>query len=414
MDGVAGFRIYRDYRMVNEPKNVAGNCTVQVSVYPEAAPRINDNNNSTYWCPTYHYPATVEMTASQPMELSKIGIQWFSTYSAGMAANFNVLVWINDSWSIIAEVRNNTQLYNEINLNGILSIAKVKLEILAGPNYAYLAELKLFDPGLVKEMSFIDSVLENRIYTYYVSAVSAGNFNSESSNPVSISVADKTPPAPPTGFTVTEQSGSLLLRWTPNSEKDLAGYNIYVGESNVPLNNGLLTASQYTYSIPSGVSVFGFRLYAVDINGNQSAPATANFSFTRPLPPVNLQTATNKKNITLTWSAPGSLNISGYKVFRNGNLVNGLSRVSPDTMNASSYYCNNSNYQPAKVSDQNINTFWRPGLNDPYPYIEIKYNSLAFISAIEIGWHDINERPSAYMVEAWVNGLWQPLITDLK
>jgi subtilase family serine protease len=410
MDNVAGFRIYRDYQVVNEAQNVAGSCMVQVSANPSYAQRVNDNNKNTYWYPGYRvYPATVEMTASQVMGLSKIGVQWYSA----AATDYNVLVWIKDAWITIREIRGNTELSNEINLNEILATSKVKLEILAGPNYVYLAELDLFDANLIKTTSYTDSVLENRIYTYFVKAVSTGNSLSEASNSVSVTIDEKTPPEKPTGFNVTERHNSLLLKWDPNAEADLAGYNIYLNDSVSPLNNNLLSANQHIYSVPVGVANFEFRLYAIDINGNQSSPAVVTFQFDKPEPPTNLKTVIDKRDITLTWNNSASLSIRGYKIYRNGVLINRLSRISPNTVNASSYYCNNSNYRPQNISDGNINTFWRPGLNDSNPYIEIQYSSIQLISAVEIGWHDVNERPSKYTVEAWVNGSWRPLISDL-
>lgn len=409
MENVAGFRVYRDYREINEPQNIAGSCTVQVSANSGFATRINDNNASTYWYQPYRtYPATVEMTSTQTMELYKIGIQWYSA----AAKDYNVLAMVDGSWTTIREIRDNTQLYNEIDLTGELATSQIKLEILSGPNYVYLAELQLFNLNLVKVQSFRDSILENRIYSYYVKAVSSENAISGASNIVDVTVDEKTPPSPPTGFTIVEQNNSLLLQWTPNSESDMAGYNLYLGSSVQPLNNSLLTTNQYTYSLPFGVSSFDFKLYAVDINDNRSAPATASFTFSKPLAPTNVKAVTDKRNISLTWSPSTSLSIQGYKVYRNGSLVNKLTRVSPAMVSASSLYCNNSYYRPENASDQNISTFWRPGLTDPSSYLEINYSSLRYISAIEIGWHDINERPLAYTVEAWINGSWQPVLTN--
>lgn len=46
---------------------------------------------------------------------------------------------------------------------------------------------------------------------------------------VVVTVDDKRPPAVPTGLTTTPQAGELLVKWTQNSERDLAGYEIGFG-----------------------------------------------------------------------------------------------------------------------------------------------------------------------------------------
>ncbi|MBC8076349.1 MAG: hypothetical protein H7Y32_09775 [Chloroflexales bacterium] len=44
-----------------------------------------------------------------------------------------------------------------------------------------------------------------------------------------VDVLDKRAPAEPTGLTATSQAGELLIKWTQNGERDLAGYEIGFG-----------------------------------------------------------------------------------------------------------------------------------------------------------------------------------------
>lgn len=58
--------------------------------------------------------------------------------------------------------------------------------------------------------------------------------------PLVISVVDTRPPAVPAGLSAIPQAGQLRVTWTPNAERDLAGYEIGFGVIN--------DSSQFTYS----------------------------------------------------------------------------------------------------------------------------------------------------------------------
>jgi hypothetical protein len=64
---------------------------------------------------------------------------------------------------------------------------------------------------------------------------------------VVVTVDDKRPPAVPTGLTTTAQAGELLVKWTQNTERDLAGYEIGFGLVN--------DSSQFVYTRTMGPKV---------------------------------------------------------------------------------------------------------------------------------------------------------------
>lgn len=100
-----------------------------------------------------------------------------------------------------------------------------------------------------------------------------------------ISVVDTTPPAVPTGLGHSPLPGQLLVTWTPNTELDLAGYEIGFGLSNNP-NAFLYTRDMGAKEVQSGgkldaklwglqdnqVVYYGIRAY--DITGNKSSWST--------------------------------------------------------------------------------------------------------------------------------------------
>jgi hypothetical protein len=95
--------------------------------------------------------------------------------------------------------------------------------------------------------------------------------------------ASDPPPSAPSGLAATPAPGQVSLSWTANSEPDLAGYNVYRGNSepvqtSAPLNGTtLLSAPSYTdTSVVNGTQYF-YVVTAVDQTGHESLPsATIN------------------------------------------------------------------------------------------------------------------------------------------
>ncbi|MBS1966104.1 MAG: hypothetical protein JST60_09880 [Chloroflexi bacterium SZAS-1] len=96
-----------------------------------------------------------------------------------------------------------------------------------------------------------------------------------------INVVDTTPPAVPTGLGHSPLPGQLLVTWNPNTEQDIAGYEIGFGLSNNP-NAFLYTRDMGAKEVQAGgkldarlwglqdnqVVFYGIRAY--DISGNKS------------------------------------------------------------------------------------------------------------------------------------------------
>lgn len=133
---------------------------------------------------------------------------------------------------------------------------------------------------------FVDSAIEwEKTYQYWVtpvtlwhSASARGEVEGEDSPIASIVAHDSFPPATPSGlqavFSGLPQRPFIDLTWAPNTDQDLAGYNVYRRtESGVPekLNTGLLkTPAFHDGSVEAGVKYI-YSVAAVDVRGNESA-----------------------------------------------------------------------------------------------------------------------------------------------
>ncbi len=101
-------------------------------------------------------------------------------------------------------------------------------------------------------------------YSATVSVVAQDASNSPVQVPVSLTIA-AAPPPPPTDTSAT-------LSWDPNTEEDLAGYNVYVGmapgDYDPPTHVGTVTSHEIQNLTPG--YTYYFTVTAIDTAGNES------------------------------------------------------------------------------------------------------------------------------------------------
>lgn len=97
---------------------------------------------------------------------------------------------------------------------------------------------------------------------------------------VTITPRDMFPPAPPEGLTAASANGLVSLFWTPNSEPDIAGYNIYRADSPSAaegawrkINPSLHALTTFQDNRVEPGRTYSYRVTAVDRAGNESLPS---------------------------------------------------------------------------------------------------------------------------------------------
>jgi hypothetical protein len=135
-------------------------------------------------------------------------------------------------------------------------------------------------------IEFLDSGIEwQKSYEYWVTPVTSwelggksGEVEGESSAETAILANDTFPPARPSGLQAVssgqpEQPG-IDLTWSPNTDQDLAGYNVYRQAADQPpakINNELVkTPSFHDANVQPGTT-YVYSVSAVDLRGNESA-----------------------------------------------------------------------------------------------------------------------------------------------
>ena len=135
------------------------------------------------------------------------------------------------------------------------------------------------NPAPLAAPQFTDAPAQNgKTYKYEVRAVKMeGTTPLEGEGATILATPrDKTPPAPPATPKLEKQDGGVLLSWAPNTESDLAGYNVYrlaAGKQEL-VNTSLLPEPRFFDKNP-GVDFryVSYYVTAVDQNGNESGPS---------------------------------------------------------------------------------------------------------------------------------------------
>ena len=137
------------------------------------------------------------------------------------------------------------------------------------------------DPGNALDT---DAQLQQQ-YRYRVERVAALTLSGhaveiqgESSDPIEISTADVFPPAVPQGLVAVadEDAGAVDLSWSPQTDRDLAGYYVYrrdLGES-FPAQRISAAAITSPAFHDTGVvrgHAYAYSISAIDESGNESA-----------------------------------------------------------------------------------------------------------------------------------------------
>lgn len=127
------------------------------------------------------------------------------------------------------------------------------------------------NPGPFPENRYRDAVLENgKRYYYEVRAIRdfRGTLIEGLSSAASGIPEKRTPPSPPSGLVAAVQKEGIALRWDPNPEPDIAGYNLYRREKResdfIKINPQLITDRYFLDREADARKTYFYRLKAVD------------------------------------------------------------------------------------------------------------------------------------------------------
>lgn len=138
-------------------------------------------------------------------------------------------------------------------------------------NGKQVAEIGLEEEFTVKNLEPLTD------YTFGVIAVDR---DKNDSTPVSLSVKtleenDNEPPLVPSNVFAKPSNGVLIASWDKVSDKDLAGYNVYLDDKKI--NSNLISSTNFTIKNLENNRKYKIQVQAVDRSGNASALSLAAY-----------------------------------------------------------------------------------------------------------------------------------------
>jgi hypothetical protein len=142
-------------------------------------------------------------------------------------------------------------------------------------------------------------------------------------------------PLAPVGLAAGRNGGVVDAEWLANKERDIVGYTLYRGATQVA-SCAQTTDTACQDTAPPNLPLLTYTLVALDRDPNSgalrqgvaSAPVTVTQLNTRPNTPTALSASTNADGATvLTWSAPVPADpnlgdsIAFYRIYRDGTAV---------------------------------------------------------------------------------------------
>jgi fibronectin type 3 domain-containing protein len=190
----------------------------------------------------------------------------------------------------------------------------------------------LRDGSLIATLGVVTSyqdtgLVQSSTHTYAVYALDAAGNISESSNLLTITCKDVTPPTAPTAPAATAVSATEIdVSWTASTDNSgVAGYTVFRG--GVQIGTVAAPATAYIDLTVLPLTSYTYTIQATDAAGNISpasagALATTPSDTTPPTAPTVIATPISGTQVGLTWSgATDNVGITRYTVFRDGKKV---------------------------------------------------------------------------------------------
>ena len=132
--------------------------------------------------------------------------------------------------------------------------------------------------GKTTTPSYQDTTFEfghTYVYTVQAYVTTTGTTAMTTRQEIKVVPKDIFPPAAPQNVRAVAVPGAIEIAWSPNSESDLAGYNVYRSEggSSSKLTSQPLSIPIYRDPGATAGAHYVYRVTAIDRSGNESAPS---------------------------------------------------------------------------------------------------------------------------------------------
>lgn len=163
----------------------------------------------------------------------------------------------------------------------------------------------------------VGNLANDTAVTFTVVAVDTAGNVSGSSNAVTVTPRDTTPPSAPTGLMATPGDGRATLRWTGSPETDVATYLVKNSSGATVATISAPGTTATVTGLTNGTSS-SFTVVAVDRAGNASAASAAvtvtPVDTTPPSAPSAVGSSAGDSTVTVTWTRSSDPDVDHYDV----------------------------------------------------------------------------------------------------
>jgi chitodextrinase len=170
----------------------------------------------------------------------------------------------------------------------------------------------------------IDSLNNDQIYYFTVSAIGVNGLRSNSAGTYS-TPKDTTPPDTPIITYADIGDTELILHWSSSTDNHaVAGYNVFV--NGVKKNTSLITGLSFKVIGLVNAQSYAYTVSAVDTSGNESNRSPPNYystvDSTPPSVPTNLRGIAGDSSVDLMIDANKETDLAGYYFYQDGVKLN--------------------------------------------------------------------------------------------
>lgn len=171
----------------------------------------------------------------------------------------------------------------------------------------------------------------------YVKSLGRSGQTSAPSDTLRIFFVDKQKPQAPMNVRATAERGVITISWSPNTEKDLLGYQVERSSDGgykdlFLLTDAPITERTYKDELPaSSETTYGYFVYAVDKSYNRSEPSIMVFARmpdeTAPQPPIVTGFERVGDSLLLNWQPCLSADFHHYEIEISESLSSGYKTI---------------------------------------------------------------------------------------
>ena len=267
------------------------NCGAPIAQIPQQKPQGKEAQASALQTYTDQLPS--ELQLANPLRNVFYALSVHNSY--GRSAGFSNQVQVPSAPTLSPPSNFNAQLsgdgvrlswsrvQNPPQAPGLRFIYRVYRRDIAAKSEAVAGELPVADqpsPSILDQSFEWEKTYEYRVTIVTFAAESNGNEESvegDDTPPITVVAHDVFPPATPTGlqaiFSGPGQKPFIDLIWAPNTEADLAGYNVYRRQEGTPaekINFVLVKSPAYRDATALPCNTYFYSVSAIDIRGNES------------------------------------------------------------------------------------------------------------------------------------------------